>query len=345
MTQTKMMLVGESLSIEEYNRHDAQAFTDSAGSILDMLLRGVGIARSDLYCTNVMMRAPSEGSNYLLNYYGTKLDALPGFPGIESGKYVRAEFAPELVRLADEIQREQPNVIIAAGRLALWALAGTTGLKKARGAPLASTERFGRRKIIPTYAFTSVRSDWKLRPVVMADLAKAKRESEFPEIRRPRREFWLYPTIDNLYEFEYRFIMPGAPLSTDIETASGQITCIGFAPSPDIALVVPFVDAEQKDGNYWRTAREEREAWKWVKRICESHPHIGQNFLYDANYLWRVMGIRCFGMEDDTMLLHHALQPEMEKGLGFLGSVYTDEPAWKFMRARGSDITLKKEDD
>lgn len=184
--------------------------------------------------------------------------------------------------------------------------------------------------------------EWKLRPIVMADLAKAKREAEFPEIRRPRREFWLYPTIEDLHEFEARFIMPMAPLSTDIETAAGQITCIGFAPSKEIAIVVPFVDAEQKDGNYWRTKKEEIEAWRWVKRICSTHPTFGQNFNYDMNYMWRTMGIPNPLAEDDTMLLHHALQPEMEKGLGFLGSVYTDEPAWKFMRAKHE--TLKKED-
>jgi hypothetical protein len=42
------------------------------------------------------------------------------------------------------------------------------------------------------------------------------------------------------------------------------------------------------------------------------------------------------------MLLHHALQPEMDKGLGFLGTVYTDELPWKFMRTKHE--TLKKED-
>ena len=53
------------------------------------------------------------------------------------------------------------------------------------------------------------------------------------------------------------------------------------------------------------------------------------------------MGIACRGAAEDTMLLHHALQPEMEKGLAFLGSVYTDEATWKFM---SKVDTLKKED-
>lgn len=338
----KMMIVGESLSREEVDKHDGQPFTDSAGSILDMLLRSVGIPRSEVYLTNVMMRAPSESSNSLLNYYGGKPDAIPGYPSIESGKYVRAEFAPELDRLFSEVRREAPNVIVTAGKLALWALAGTTGLRKARGAPLLSTPAAGSVKLLPTYPPTSVRSEWKLRPIVMADLDKAKREAEFPEIRRPAREFWLAPTIADLYEFEARFITPGCDLSIDIETANGQITCIGFAPNPQIALVVPFIDPEQSHGNYWRTRNEEVEAWRFVKRLCETHPSLGQNFLYDMHYLWKVYGIRCFRMKDDTMLAHHALQPEMEKGLGFLGSIYTDEPAWKFMRAKHE--TLKKED-
>ena len=46
---------------------------------------------------------------------------------------------------------------------------------------------------------------------------------------------------------------------------------------------------------------------------------------------------------DDTMLLHHALQPESEKSLAFLGSLYTDESAWKLMRQRGK-TTIKRDE-
>jgi hypothetical protein len=36
------------------------------------------------------------------------------------------------------------------------------------------------------------------------------------------------------------------------------------------------------------------------------------------------------------------LQPEMEKSLGFLASIYTQEAPWKFMRSKHE--TIKKED-
>lgn len=346
MTQEfRMMIVGEAWDEESARR--GISFTGPAGNTLNILLNAAGISRKDVYLTDVFLRRPSDSSNDLSHLCGPKAEGISGYPALSSGKYVRAEFAPELDRLFAEVKREAPNVIVAAGPAALWALAGTTGLKKARGAPLNSmgpaVSAIGSSvKLIPTYHPASVNREWKLRPVVMADLAKAKREAFFPEIRRPRREFWIAPTIEDLYQFEARFIPEGCDLSIDIETAGGQITCIGFAPSPEIAIVVPIIDPMQPDGNYWRTKKEEMQAWAWIKRMCETHPSIGQNFQYDMHYLWRTYGIRCFLMKDDTMLAHHALQPEMEKGLGFLGSIYTDEPAWKFMRAKHE--TLKKED-
>ena len=72
---------------------------------------------------------------------------------------------------------------------------------------------------------------------------------------------------------------------------------------------------------------------------------FGQNFSYDVQYLWR-LGIPVPNWGDDTMIIHHAMQPEMEKGLGFLASIYTDELAWKFMhKKKATDRSGKKEDE
>lgn len=339
----KMMIVGEAWGREEEEK--GEPFVGASGHILNGILRAVGIPRNEVYLTNVFNRRPSQSSNDISQLCGPKSEALAGYPALTSGKYVRSTFAPELDRLYKEIEREQPNLVVAAGATPAWALLGVSGIRKLRGAPIYTSgvaqTRLGQVKVLGTYHPAAVMREWKLRPIVIADMDKAKREAEFPEIRRPQREFWIEPSIDDLHMFEARFITPGCDLSIDIETANGQVTNIGFAPSTQVALNIPFINPQQRDGNYWRTRNEEREAWKFVKRLCETHPGIFQNGLYDMNYLWRVYGIRCLP-KDDTMLLHHALQPEMEKGLGFLGSVYTDEPAWKFMRAKHE--TLKKED-
>jgi hypothetical protein len=43
------------------------------------------------------------------------------------------------------------------------------------------------------------------------------------------------------------------------------------------------------------------------------------------------MGIFVRGYIEDTMMSHSIMYPEFLKGLGFLGSIYTDLPYWKDM--------------
>jgi hypothetical protein len=50
------------------------------------------------------------------------------------------------------------------------------------------------------------------------------------------------------------------------------------------------------------------------------------------------MKIKVLGAAEDTMLLSHALHPESLKGLGYLGSVYSSEAAWKHMRKKHETI-------
>jgi hypothetical protein len=171
------------------------------------------------------------------------------------------------------------------------------------------------------------------------DIKKALAQSAFPELRRPRRVLHLNPTLADIESFYLKHIAPAPFLSVDIETAVGQITEVGIATSPSTALVIPFRSAA---GNYWKFLDEEVAAVLWLRRILMEKPLIGQNFSYDMQYLWRALRIPVQRYLGDTMLLHHAMQPELEKGLGFLGSIYTDEPAWKFMRATAA--TLKREE-
>jgi hypothetical protein len=52
------------------------------------------------------------------------------------------------------------------------------------------------------------------------------------------------------------------PLAFDIETKAETITMIGFAPSIDEALCIPFLDPRKRPSqNYWETLEEELEAW------------------------------------------------------------------------------------
>ena len=57
-----------------------------------------------------------------------------------------------------------------------------------------------------------------------------------------------------------------------------------------------------------------------------------QNGLYDIFWLYEQLGITLRGNIHDTLILSRALQPELPADLGTLGSMFTNEPAWKLMR-------------
>lgn len=281
----------------------------------------------EVYRANVFPFHPL--ANDITSLCGPKTGGVKGYPALAKGKFLRREFIPHLEALADEIISVDPHLVIALGNTPLWALCGLTGISKVRGTTRLSTHSVTGYKVLPTYHPAAVLRQWELRPTTIIDLMKAKREAEYPEIRRPKREIWIEPTIEDLWEFKRRYITDFA--SVDIETAGNQITCIGFAPNPSVALVVPIWDIRKRNKSYWKTPVEEVKAWEFIRSILEDPAirKVFQNGLYDLAFTWRANGVPTLGANEDTMLLSHALQPESLKGLGFLGSVFTDEGPWK----------------
>lgn len=337
---TNIVIIGEAWGAEE--EKERAPFVGKSGYHLTKMLEEAGINRADCFLTNVFNLRPK--GNKIETLCGTKPFALAGYPALLKGKYVRKEFEHELTRLGDELTEHDANLVICLGNTAMWAMLGRTTISKFRGTTDISTNTISGFKVLPTYHPAAVLRDWALRPVVVSDFIKAARESEYPEVRRPKREIWIDPTIGDLYEFERLHLKGNRRLTVDIETAGQQITCVGFAPSERVSIVIPFYAPKHSGRSYWSSAQDELKAWRFIKDILED-PNISkvfQNGLYDIAFFWRAMGIRVVNAEHDTMLLHHSLQPESLKGLGFLGSVYTDEGAWKHMRVKHE--TIKKDD-
>ncbi len=296
----------------------------------------------ELYRTNVFSIHPP--ANRLEYFCGPKSDGIGSYPALLPSRYVRRDFEPELDRLAEEILTHDPNLIIGLGNTALWALCGRTGVTKLRGTTQLTTHCVSGYKLLPTYHPAAVLRQWELRPTTVIDLIKARREAAFGDIRRPACEIWIEPTLDDIARFINDYIRGCKILSVDIETTGSRITCIGFAPSRSLAIVIPFDDERAKGGSYWPDVASEVAAWKLVRSVLvdTSIPKLFQNGLYDINFLWRAYGIGVRGCAHDTMLLHHALQPESLKGLGYLGSIYTDHGPWKVERKHVQTIGKDK---
>lgn len=338
----KIALVGEAWGQEE--AYVRKPFIGAAGQELNRMLKDAGIARNDCYVTNCFNLQPPK--NNIEFFLGPKAEASSLIPGpLVPAKYLKKEFEPELLRLYSELEELRPNLAVLLGNTACWALLHDTKISKLRGA-VTYSKALPWLKCLPTYHPAAVLRQWDLRHVTVIDLQKAKLESEFSEVIRPPREIWLDPTIEEIKVFYERFVLKTDYMAFDIETNYGvQITCIGFAPSKDRAICIPIYDYRKANGSYWNPLEEELEAWDWIVKYLHSPcKKVAQNGLFDMQHLWQNYGITVTNGGEDCMLMHHSLHPEAPKALDFLGSVYSNEVAWKTHRPKGKKDSLKRDD-
>lgn len=265
-------------------------------------------------------------------------------------------------RLYDELFLLKPNLIVALGNFACWAILGKTSISAIRGT-VSVSDRLGI-KTLPTFHPAALR-DEKLRPTIVADLKKARREAEFPEVRRIRR--WITAERPEskqkvtLAEIRAWLAEPATSYATDIETGYALFTraelkampsamkrilaeliaMVSFARDAHHSVVIPFMTRDDPELNYW-SLEEEIEVWKILLDVLNSDiPKCWQNGIFDLSHFLRNR-IRVRNSIDDTMILHHALYAELPKALGYLGSIHSDEIAWKLMRSTGD--SLKREE-
>lgn len=312
-----------------------------------------------IHVTNVFNEQPP--GNDLGFFFGTEreTDILPPWKASKKtpGTHLKLEHEHHIHRLYSEINSIRPNLIIAMGNAAVWALLDCSPKISDMRGYIDWSERLGI-KVLPTYHTAHVLRNNAFRPTCIADYKKAKIEAEFPEIRRPDR--WLNiidPTPEGIAEGYKWFQKPATSYANDIETYRDQITIVGFSRSPDDALVIVLRDFEtDKTGkyitnvgtaarwngfeggniNYWPTADLEFDAWKLIQFGLQTRQEkIYQNGCYDVGYFLR-MGLQPKNVRHDTMLWFHSWMPEQPKSLGYLGSLFTSDIAWKRMRHRDS---------
>ena len=317
----KVAIVGEAWGEKEAL---AKApFQGSSGWLLRKMLRTAGVRMDYCLVTNVFNQQPPADR---ISAFYTKGDGVPGYDNIEKGKRVSANYTYEIERLWDELDEYQPDRILALGRTALWALCNVSNLKAVRGTFLRSFR--GSYLVMPTWHPAAVLRQYSLRTVAELDIVKGLG----PRRKIIRPTVYVPETREDLKVVRYDLLNHKTEdyLACDIETAATQITEVGFA-FEDKGWTIPFW---HQRGNYWSAIEDELFAWQIVREVCHRQQLVGQNFSYDMLYLWQVMGIPCPKFLGDTMLLHHAMEPEMEKSLGFLASTCIDMPAWKFTRIK-----------
>jgi len=311
-SNAKIMIVGECPGRDEDRL--GRPFVGSSGKLLDRMLEEAGIERADCYITNVMTIRPHN--NDFGDFYEDK--------GRKKPKQVLLD---GYLRLADEIDKVKPNVIIALGNEALKALTDTTGITKRRGSVLLDS-CYGTYKVVPTIHPAAIMRQWEHRPLVVLDLKRAKEESLTPEYKYLHKDWIKLETISDIKAYIDDYIKNAKYIAFDIETMNKQITCIGFGKDATHAFTIPIYMHEK---SFWST-EEEMIVWREVQRLLESNiPKITQNGNYDMYYLKKNVGIDVNNTWMDTMNAFHCLYPELPKSLATLCSIYTNQPYYKDM--------------
>ena len=252
------------------------------------------------------------------------------------GKYVRSDIIASIERLRDEIELLKPNVVVAMGNLALFALTGEWGVGNWRSSIMESTLIPGL-KVIPTLSPTIVHKQWSQRALIVHDLKRVAVESKSPEITRPNYKFVIRPsfeqakaTLNMLLEKSRRSWFGAGELlkiGADIETRAGHIACIAFAWSHTEAICIPLMCQHSPEG-YW-TLEEEAELVAMMHDLMRGVQIIGQNWNYDAQYIYLHWHFLCPNVTD-TMILQNSCFSNLPKNLAFLSSMYLpDHLYWK----------------
>jgi DNA polymerase I-like protein with 3'-5' exonuclease and polymerase domains/uracil-DNA glycosylase len=310
-----MMIVGEAPGAEEERR--LTPFVGSAGQELDKMLHESGFIRNDFFITNVCKFRP-PGNDITQWIYEKKSNPPAGFVHFQ-GKWVHPVIKEGCEELFAEISAVKPQLIIALGKTALWAL--TRGAKDAIGAWRGSQLILDGYRVIPTIHPATVLRQWEMRSFVLLDLRRARRWLD--GLAEPREyRFLVRPSFsDCISTISTLLENPPPRLSVDLETRFGHIACCGIAWSPEDAISIPFMCTERHEG-YW--SLEEETAIILKLRELFTHPRVsitGQNFNYDTQYIWRHWRF-IPNFRDDTMIAQATVLPGLPKTLYHIASMY-----------------------
>lgn len=322
------------------------------GRVFNTALGNAHVDRGACLVTNVFDEQAPKDDPLLWCRSTKEKSAWAGYelPPLDRGKWLPPDKCWHLDRLADEIARADPNVIVAMGNIALWAFAGgPRPISVWRGCTFEARMIAPGRKVLPTFHPAAIlHSDYKLIHLLSMDFAKALRESEDKRVLWTPRTIYMEPTIEAIEAWAARVEALGAGsealVSIDIETLPSfrQIKCVAVGIGHGEIMVIPFVDTRALGKSYWPDEATERRAIEALKRMCEcAAPKVGQNFSYDWWWLWEKWGIAVRNYRHDTRLLMHARYPEMPKDLGTLGACYDRVGPWKWLRAKDAN---KRED-
>lgn len=334
---SRVMIVGPFPSAEDVVKN--HPFTGAVGWELDKMLKEAGINRANCFLTHVVGERPPSGD--IANWIAFKKNDITTAHVQAGDKWVLPVMKAGLELLQKEIEMVKPDIIIALGDLPLWALTEKWGIAKWRASQLQSQNGS---KVFPMYHPSVVHRQYDLRPILVQDLRVAKHyiTHDWPTTDW---HFQTRPSFETVWQQlkELCEMCDTGPttLSIDIETRAYHLACLGVSWTKNDAICIPFMELGKE--HYWSESDEAEIVYMLYKLM--THPNariVGQNFIYDAQYIVRAWHF-IPNFARDTMLAHHVLFPAMQKSLDFICSMHNEQ--YVFWKDDGKTLSADHDED
>lgn len=328
----------------------------------------IGIEQTDCFFTYFSYERPGKESYDFIKEFAKHKSLEPAGTGLGIAGEVFHKYQPEkdlhisetlwkeFQGLLETIRQVQPKIIIITGKWSLFFLTNCVPYSKTQGnwkdrKPLGGLNKF-RASILEldsSYGFsniivypmlpptTKLRSPEKA-PIIQWDFNKLG--EIYKEILAGNAKKFLDPEKSYYFEQNFDYILGLLDgfianlnrepflVSVDIETRQFNIDCIGFTAKTHAGICIALSTLENP--LIW-TEDQELELVLKMKQLL-AHPNcriVGQNFNYDAQYLYKFWLLDVHSYLD-TMILHHCMYNYMPKSLDFLASIYCDSyKYWK----------------
>lgn len=354
---SRIMIVGEAWGADE--DREGEPFVGASGIELNRMLHEANIMRSECFVSNVVNRRPPGRSvgrpvdNDITAWIPMKKKDITKEMILLRGKMVMPVVKEGFNQLLVEISAVQPNVILAFGNVAMWALTQKWGITNWRGSLLRTDLMEGGPKVIPSIHPEAVLREWSYRSAVVSDLRRVKKHCNSREYNFPKYNFTIRPSFDQvmirLNELKKRLEHEKLWIEGDLETGVKWkfIKCIGLSWSPTDAICIPFIGIGFS-GGYWSLDEETYIIHALWQVLTHKNARVRwQNGLFDAQYIYRHWHFipRC---DQDTMISQHTIFSDLPKKLSFQASLYSDNYIfWKDEGKTGEDVarTSREEDE
>lgn len=332
----RLAIIGDAPTYEDAESRDSkgqptpQPFCNSAGKFLRAIVGGANISVDQCFLGNVCQT---------VDYDMDDPDA-----------FQDTEVQAGLSQLISDLNSYQPNCILLLGKAAFRAfrpdlcyepkrrsknVSYIIPLDNWRGSVTRATYGSGW-KVVATYHPSTILRNYKDNPYFKWDVRRAIRESRSSELPHLARTIISRPTFDGVIRYLDDVISGLKPVSTDIEGYCDNVgvTMVSFSTDPSYALVVPF----WIDGAHYWSEEEETLIWCKIQEVY-LNPKIvkkAHNGFYELFVLAFRHQIAIRNLAEDTMLKSFELHPQIEKSLGVVVSLYTNEPYYKDERESGN---------